>query len=140
MVPKVCGKLLTTHRRGLGVDVEALRDRFPSGGAPEKAPRWDLTVQKVAAVEIGFRGAPGCFQGMQVYIGEGSRSRDPRGAHKGGGAPTPLGRTLDPRGRLVYFLTSTPSLLDHVCSKNKSPEGFIPFGHRLIFLFFETLK
>ena len=26
---KVCGKLLTTHRRGLGDDVEALHDRFP---------------------------------------------------------------------------------------------------------------
>ena len=26
---KVCGKLLTTHRRGHGVDVEALRGRFP---------------------------------------------------------------------------------------------------------------
>ena len=26
---KVCGKLLTLHRRGNGVDVEALRDRFP---------------------------------------------------------------------------------------------------------------
>ena len=43
MDPNVCGKLLTHHRRGYGVDVEALRDRFPSGGAPEKAPRWDLT-------------------------------------------------------------------------------------------------
>ena len=42
MDPKVCGKLLTTHRRGLGVDVEALHDRFPLGGAPTKAPRWDL--------------------------------------------------------------------------------------------------
>ena len=29
MDPKVCGKLLTTHRRGYGVDVEALHDRFP---------------------------------------------------------------------------------------------------------------
>ena len=29
MDPKVCGKLLTTHRRGLGDDVEALRGRFP---------------------------------------------------------------------------------------------------------------
>ena len=28
MDPKVCGKLLTLHRRGYGVDVEALRDRF----------------------------------------------------------------------------------------------------------------
>ena len=26
---KVDGKLLTTHRRGYGVDVEALRDQFP---------------------------------------------------------------------------------------------------------------
>ena len=33
-----------------------------------------------------------------------------------------------------------PSLLDHVRSKNHAPEGFIPFGLRLIFLFFETLK
>ena len=29
MDPKVCGKLLTTHRRGYGVDVEALYGRFP---------------------------------------------------------------------------------------------------------------
>ena len=29
MDPKVCGKLLTHHRRGYGVDVEALRDRLP---------------------------------------------------------------------------------------------------------------
>ena len=29
MDPKVCGKLLTTHRRGLGDDVEALHGRFP---------------------------------------------------------------------------------------------------------------
>ena len=29
MDPKVCGKLLTTHRRVYGVDVEALHGRFP---------------------------------------------------------------------------------------------------------------
>ena len=29
MDPKVCGKLLTHHRRDYGVDVEALRGRFP---------------------------------------------------------------------------------------------------------------
>ena len=45
MDPKVCGKLLTTHRRGLGDGVEALHGRFPppTSGAPTKAPRWDLT-------------------------------------------------------------------------------------------------
>ena len=55
MDPKVCGKLLTHHRRGYGVDVEALRKR-PQDGITQ--------VQKVAAVEIGFRGALGCFQGI----------------------------------------------------------------------------
>ena len=29
MDPKVCGKLLTTHRKGYGVDVEALHGGFP---------------------------------------------------------------------------------------------------------------
>ena len=29
MDPKVYGKLLTTHRKGLGDDVEALHGRFP---------------------------------------------------------------------------------------------------------------
>ena len=42
MDPKVCVKLLTNHRRGLGDDVEALLVDSPSGGAPTKAPRWDL--------------------------------------------------------------------------------------------------
>ena len=42
MDPKVCDKVLTHHRRGYGVDVEALHDRCPSGAAPEQAPRWDL--------------------------------------------------------------------------------------------------
>ena len=82
-------------------------------------------------MQIDFSGAPGCFQGTWIYIGGRSRSVEPRGAHEGGGAP---------RGRLVASLTSTPSLLDCVCSKNDSPEGFIPFGLRLIFFFCEALK
>ena len=40
---KVCGKLLTHHRRGYGVDVEALRDRIALRQIAGKAPRWDLT-------------------------------------------------------------------------------------------------
>ena len=42
MDPKVCGKLLTTHRKGLGDDVKPSVVDSPSGGAPTKAPRWDL--------------------------------------------------------------------------------------------------
>ena len=54
MDPKVCGKLLTHHRRGYGVDVEALLIDSPSSGAPEKAPGWDLT------------GTEGCGGGNRV--------------------------------------------------------------------------
>ena len=43
MDPKVCGKLLTHHQRGYGVDVEALRDRIPLRQIAGKAPIWDLT-------------------------------------------------------------------------------------------------
>ena len=45
-----------------------------------------------------------------------------------GGTPTPRGRARHPCGRLVSCLTSTPSPLDHVCSKKIASEGFIPFG------------
>ena len=52
----------------------------------------------------------------------------------------PPGRALLPRGRLVEFHTSTPSLLDCFQSKKDHREGFIPFGLRLVFLFCKTLK
>ena len=66
-------------------------------------------------------------------------SVDARGAHETGGAPY-RGRAHLSHGGLGCFLTCTPSPLDHVRSKNHAPEGFIPFGLRLIFLFFKTLK
>ena len=39
MDPKVCGKLLTLHRKGNRVDVEALRDRFPLRRSAGKGPK-----------------------------------------------------------------------------------------------------
>ena len=81
MDPKVCGKLLTYHRRGYGVDAEC-----------RKRPQDGISrVQKVAAVEIGFRGAPGWFWGTCVYIGGRSRSVELRGwgARPGGQAHLP---------------------------------------------------
>ena len=48
-------------------------------------------VQKVAAVELGFRGAPGCLRGTWTYIGGRSRSVEERGAHKGGGRAQEVG-------------------------------------------------
>ena len=141
MDPKVCGKLLTHHRRSYGVDVGALRDRFPlrrsAGKGPEMVSHGYRRLRRWKKV---FRGSPGCFQGIRVYIGERSRSVELRGAHEGGVALGPPRRTALPRGHLAASLTSTPSLLDCVCSKKDPREGFIPFGFRLIFLFCETLK
>ena len=91
-------------------------------------------------MELGFHGAPGCLGGTWTYIGGISTSVEQRGAHEGGGLAQGGRRAPLPRGLLARFLMSTPSPLDHVCSENHVPEGFIPFGLRLIFLFCETLK
>ena len=55
-----------------------------------------------------------------------------------GGTPS-RGRPLSP-GLLEDLLTWTPSLQDEIRPKNNAAEGFIPFGLRLIFLFFEIPK
>ena len=64
MDPKICGKLLTTHQRGYGVDVEALRDDglLPAElrNRPQDGISW---IQKVAAVELGFWLRPQSFGG-----------------------------------------------------------------------------
>ena len=61
MDPKVCGKLLTTHRKGYGVDVEALRGGFL---LRQNTDDGSSRIQKVTVVEIVFRVLPGCFWGM----------------------------------------------------------------------------
>ena len=67
-------------------------------------------------------------------------SVDARGVHETGGAPYRGGRGPLSHGALGSFLTCTPSFPDHVRSKNHAPEDFIPFGLRLVILFFEILK
>ena len=55
MDPKVCGKLLTTHGRGYGDDVEALRGGCPPPAELRNRPQDGISwIQKVAAVELGF--------------------------------------------------------------------------------------
>ena len=64
MDPNVCGKLLTTHRRGKDVDVEALRGCFALRQSAGKGLQDGISwIQKVTMVEIVFRGAPGCLLG-----------------------------------------------------------------------------
>ena len=60
--------------------------------------------------------------------------------HEIGPTPSRVGRPLLSRGLLEDLLTWTPSLQDHILPKNDAAEGFVPFGLRLIFLFFEILK
>ena len=48
-------------------------------------------VQKVAAVELGLRGAPGCLGGMWIYIGVISTSVEQWRAHEGGGRAQRVG-------------------------------------------------
>ena len=96
MDPKVCGKLLTTHRRGLGDDVEALRYRFPFDGAPTKAPRWDLADTEgyhggncVSLAPWMFSGYVGLYR-RKKYVGGRPRAHETGGAPYRGGAPYPL--------------------------------------------------
>ena len=94
----------------------------PSDGAPMKAPRWDLADTE------GYGGgncvlvAPWMFSG---YVGIYRRKKYVGGAvrgPRGWGHAYPPGCALLPRGLLASFLTSTPSLLDHVCSKKTLPK------------------
>ena len=85
-------------------------------------------------MEKWFCGSSGCFWGIRVYIGKRIRSGQLRGAHEVGE------RALHPCGRLVALPTCNPSLLGVFLSKKNHREGFIPFGLRLVFLFYETQK
>ena len=112
----------------------------PSGGAPEKAPRWDLTSTEGCGGGIRFL-AP--YLVVWGYVGIYRRKKyigGATGVHECGGHAQGGRHALLPHGLLVDVLTLGPSPLDHVRSENHVPEGFIPFGLRLIFLFFETLK
>ena len=84
-------------------------------------------------MEKWFRGSPGCFQGVRVYIGERSRSVELRGAHEGGrwGRLPPWARlpaSWTPRYFLDFHYKS-PGLLS---VQERSPRRFhsvwIPFG------------
>ena len=141
MDPKVCGKLLTHHRRGYGVDVEALRDRFPLRRSAGKGPKMGSHgYRRLRRWKSGFV-AP--LDVLRVYGYIYRRKKYVSGATRGPqgwGRPYPPGCALRPCGRLVAPPTSSPSLLVVFWSKKNHREGFIPFGLRLVFLFCETPK
>ena len=68
MDPKVCGKLLTTHRRGYGVDVEALHGPFPLRWSADKGSKMDLTDTEGCGGGIRFSWLVLMFSGyMGIY-------------------------------------------------------------------------
>ena len=84
MDPKVYGKLLTTHRRGLGDDVEAYVVDSPSGGAPAKAPRWDLADTEGCSGGNSFSWCSWMFSG---YVNIYRRKKQVGWATRGEGVP-----------------------------------------------------
>ena len=137
MDPQVCGKLLTLHRKGNRVDVEALHDRIPlrqgSGKGPQMGSHGYRRLRRRKSVFVDASGGLGIHGNIQAKEITG-------GPQRVGSAPYPPGRTLRPCGRFVAPLTSSPSLLVVFQSKKNHREGFIPFGLRLVFLFCETRK
>ena len=63
----------------------------PSGRTLEKAPRWDLTGTKGCGGGKVVSWLPLMFLGYKSIYMQKSTSEELRGAHVGGGAPTPLG-------------------------------------------------
>ena len=57
----------------------------PSGRVPEQGSDWFFVATEACAAELPIYSAPQCFKGIWIYIGERSRSGQPRGAHEGGG-------------------------------------------------------
>ena len=80
-----------------------------------------------------YRGYVGIYR-RKEYVG--GATGGPRGRGRAWGERA----RPHPRDRLFCSLDEGPSLLDHVRLENHVPEGFIPFGLRLIFSFFRILK
>ena len=76
----------------------------PSGGAPEKAPRWDLTGTEGCGGGIRFLAPYLVVWGTWVYIGGRSTSVEQHGPHEGGGRAQG-GTSVEQRALLVAFLT-----------------------------------
>ena len=92
MDPKVCGKLLKLHQRGNGVDVEALRDRFPLRQIVGKGPKMGSHgYKRLRRWKSGFV-AP--YLIVWGYVGIYRRKEyvvEQQGGHEGGGRAQGVG-------------------------------------------------
>ena len=112
----------------------------PSGRTLEKAPRWDLTGTEGCG---GGKVFSWLFLFVWGYMGIYRQKKQVGGVTRGPqgwGRALPPGCALRPCGRLVASPTSSPSLLVCFWSKKNHHGSFIPFGLRLLFLFYKTQK
>ena len=108
MDPKVCDKLLTTHWRGYGVAVEALRDRSPLRRSSGKGPKMGSHSTEGCGGGIRFSwmlllvwGYVGIYR-MKKYVGGATWA--PRGWRARPPSRGPLGRPLT-----YFFLLYIPT-------------------------------
>ena len=94
MDPKVYGELPTHHRRGHGVDEEALRIRIPLRQGTRTCPRWDLAEIEACGGGKVLSMISLFFGIFREYVGATPKAEGVQGAHK------PVGRDLPP-GRRV---------------------------------------
>ena len=96
MDPKVCGKLLTTHRRGYGVDVEALHGWFPLRWSTDEGSKMGSCRYRRLQQWNCFSLAPWMFSGYvgiyrrKKYVGGRSRGLGDRGRAQEGWACPPI--------------------------------------------------
>ena len=130
--PQVCGKLLMLHRKGNGVEVEALRDRIPLRQDARKGPQMGShgyrRLRRWKSVFLDASGGLGIYVNIQeAELGQGGS----RVAHKVGAHPTPWARPPPlclHRGSSDLHSKSPRCLLVQEKSSRKFYSVWTPFG------------
>ena len=93
MDPKVYGELLTHHRRGHGVDEEALRIRIPPPAGHQNVPQMGSCGDRSLRRRKSTFDDLLIFWDFREFIGESTGAEVAQGAHKPGEAGLP-GRAM----------------------------------------------
>ena len=109
MDPQVCGKLLMLHRKGIGVDVDALHGGIPLRQSTGKGLQMGSRKnRRLRQRKSGFDGCSNVF-GIYENIQAEEIGRWTLQGQQGWGRALLAGRTLCPCGCVAAPLTCTPS-------------------------------
>ncbi len=130
MDPQVCGELLTHHRMGNKVDVEALHDRFrlrqDAGKGLQMGSQKNRSLRWRKSYFVWLSAILGIFENLQRW-NQVKRSHEGPIRHQG----APLGRALLPCHLLVSLLASSRSFQGLFCPEKivkKFHSVWTPFG------------